>query len=72
MKSIDFLILASLRIEYDAVLRRFDIVERPNSEEALIRVGDTHGVVVCLGFSGRVHAAIVTTRALARWEPKIW
>lgn len=69
---IKFLLLAALRIEYDAVLRRFDVVEILNGEEAIVRIGDDiEGVAVCPLRVGRVDAAISATRAIARHDPDV-
>lgn len=66
-----FLLLAALRIEYQAILHRFDVVTILADDEAVVRIGEMEGVAACPPRVGRIDAAISTTRAIARHDPDV-
>jgi nucleoside phosphorylase len=81
-KTVDFLIITTLREGYDAVLSKFSNIRKIDSSQSIVKISIKKNekvftycvVIVCLGFLkakiGTVRAAIKTIVWLKDWQPK--
>lgn len=68
---IDFLILTSIRVEFDAVRNRFPDYEVMDESSIKVLVEGRTGLVASMNGIGTVLAAIKSVEMLVHWDPKI-